>query len=1161
MALDGVVGAPETLTSRLTAGVGKRWSLLLALSWSLAGSPVDAMADRLFSSARSAPENTEAPPFEQEAPSARTIVRGGAELRTRRAEVLFDTLHTARAAGLIAPEQGGSLELNLFEDTRFKAVALRSAPTASGYSLSGRLAGVPHGTVTLVVNGDTLIGTVRTPGAVYTIESGGSGPARIRQVDPSVLPPLEEPLSPALPTPRRAESVFGSAVGGDTADDEIAIIDVLVVYTPDARDAAGGQTMMEALVDLRIAVANQAYEDSGVNQRVFLTRASEVDYREQGDNDGVLSSLQNPYDGPMDVVHEWRDQSGADLVHLILARHAVCGTSFYAHPQGMYAASKSFALSVYRCDDAAMVHEFGHNMGLLHDRYVTQNSPSGDYWHGYVNQAALQADVDESRRWRTIMAYSHQCDHSGVRCPTILRFSNPDQTYLGDPLGVSAESEETGPAGAADARRALNEVRMEVACYRAGVTDLTVAVSAAPRTVRPGATVTMDARVNNRCETDTPPGVGTLYRSTDAGDWARDMDLDTIDLDGVPGGTTITWSIAVLAPSDPGTYNYRVCLRPAGTEQRTADNCSPSVRLTVDPTASGGGSGGSAGGGGDGGLEPVNLPLVVDVGGVLELDIQFDFHDRNGPPLDYLVESANPSVAVAEVDRNSLLTIRGIGGGVAFVTVTAADDEGARVSQRFRVTVRGPVLVPLFPPASHPVREGFVRVINHSAEDGELSVEAVDDQGMRAGPVMLTLAAGAVAHFNSRDLENGNAAKGLEAGVGPGEGDWRLILDSDVDIEVLSYQRTRDGFLTGAHNVAPARDGAYHIATFNPASNPNQVSSLRLINPGSVDAELTVTGIDDAGAVRGAVRFDILPGQATTLTAADLESGAGVEGALGDGAGKWRLTVASAQPVVAMSLLESPGGHLTNLSTVSATQVGEQLGHVVPLFPSASNSLGLQGFVRVANRSAESAEVRIRPSDDRGTLYHDLTLTIGAGETAHFNSNDLELGNAEKRLLGRTGAGAGDWWLVLSSQRHIEVLSYIRTGDGFLTSMHDVAPSVDGGHWMATFNPGSNVDQVSSLRLVNPGEEDATVEIAGIDDSGAAPGSVVSLTVPGGAARTLTSAELESGADGLDGALGDGVGKWRLRVVSGRPVVVMSLLSSPTGHLSNLSIAEGRGRN
>ena len=912
--------------------------------------------------------------------------------------------------------------------------------------------------------------------------------------------------------------------------------------------------MIEALVDLRVALANQAYEDSGVSQRIFLTRASEVDYREQDDNDGVLSSLQNPYDGSMDVVHEWRDQSGSDLVHLILARHATCGTSFFAHPQNMYAAEKAFGLSVYGCDDTAMVHELGHVMGLLHDRYVTPTSPSGAYWHGYVNQAALQADVDESRRWRTIMAYWDQCNDLGLRCPTLLRFSNPDQTYLGDSLGVSAESEETGPTGAADASRALNEVRMGVACYRAGLTDLNVAVSAAPRTVRPGATVTMDVRVDNRCETDTPPGVGTLYRSPDAGDDAGDVSLDTIDLDSVPGGETITWSIAVQAPSDPGTYNYRVCLRSAETEQRAADNCSPSVYLTVD-------------GAGDGGLEPANIPLVVDVGGVLELDIRFYFSDRNGRSLDYFVESANPSVAVAEVDRNGLLTIRGIGGGVAFVTVTAADDEGARVSQRVRVTVRGPVLVPLFPRASDLLREGFVRIINHSAEDGELSVEAVDDQGMRAGPVMLTLGAGAVAHFNSRDLEEGNAGKGLEAGVGTGQGDWRLILDSDLDIEVLSYMRTEDGFLTSAHEVAPARDGVYHIATFNPGSNPNQVSSLRLINPDSEPAELTVTGIDDAGFSPGtAVQVDIPPGRATRLTAADLEAGAGVYGALGDGKGKWRLAVRSAHPVIAMSLLESPGGHLTNLSTSSPIPVSpvqqrpaEDVAHLVPLFPSASDSLGRQGFVRVLNRSAESAEVRIRPSDDEGTLYHDVTLTIGAGETAHFNSIDLELGNSQKGLAGRTGAGTGDWWLVLSSERHIEALPYIRTADGFLTSMHDVAPSDDGEHWVATFNPASNVDQVSSLRLVNPDTEDANVTISGIDDAGKSPSLVVSLTLPAGASRTVTASELESGGDGLDGALGDGAGKWRLRVVSERPVVVMSLLSSPTSHLSNLSIGEGRG--
>ena len=43
-------------------------------------------------------------------------------------------------------------------------------------------------------------------------------------------------------------------------------------------------------------------------------------------------------------------------------------------------------------------------------------------------------------------------------------------------------------------------------------------------------------------------------------------------------------------------------------------------------------------------------------------------------------------------------------------------------------------------------------------------------------------------------------------------------------------------------------------------------------------------------------------------------------------------------------------------------------------------------------------------------------LSIGAGETVHFNSNDLELGNTAKGLSGSTGAGVGDWRLVLSSE-------------------------------------------------------------------------------------------------------------------------------------------------
>ena len=80
--------------------------------------------------------------------------------------------------------------------------------------------------------------------------------------------------------------------------------------------------------------------------------------------------------------------------------------------------------------------------------------------------------------------------------------------------------------------------------------------------------------------------------------------------------------------------------------------------------------------------------------------------------------------------------------------------------------------------------------------------------------------------------------------------------------------------------------------------------------------------------------------------------------------------------------------------------------------------------------------------------------------------------------------------------------------------------------------------------------------VSGTDDSGRT-GGPVALRVPAGHSRTVTSVDLEAGGDGLVGTLGDGQGKWRLMVESDRPVRVMSLLSSPTGHLTNLSTAPG----
>ena len=467
--------------------------------------------------------------------------------------------------------------------------------------------------------------------------------------------------------------------------------------------------------------------------------------------------------------------------------------------------------------------------------------------------------------------------------------------------------------------------------------------------------------------------------------------------------------------------------------------------------------------------------------------------------------------------------------------------------------------IPFFPTASDASRDGLARVINHSGEAGEVRIEGFDEEGESYGAVVLSLEGNASVQLRSRDLESGNEDKGLSGPMEvPSTGAWRLELTSARDIEVLSYFRTADGLLTAMHDTVPSVDGIQRVAFFNPGSNFGKKSSLRLINPGDAAAAVSIVGVDDAGESPGSAVTTSLPAGATrTLTAQELEDGGdALDGALGDGTGKWRLEVESAPPIVAMSLVSSGSGHRTNLSTSPANETDGV--HFVPLLPAASNAQHRVGFVRIINRPDLSGEVAIEAFDDRGSGDEALTLSMGAHEAVQLSAHDLEEGNPDKGLSGRTGEAEGDWRLALTSALDLRVLAYVRTPDGVLSAMHDTVPNEGGVHRVAFFNPASNQGRRSVLRLINPGDAEAEVSITGVDDAGGSPGSAVTTSLPADASRTWTAQELEDGGDALDGALGDGAGKWQLRVESAQPIVVMSLLSDRAGRLTNLSTAPGR---
>lgn len=239
---------------------------------------------------------------------------------------------------------------------------------------------------------------------------------------------------------------------------------------------------------------------------------------------------------------------------------------------------------------------------------------------------------------------------------------------------------------------------------------------------------------------------------------------------------------------------------------------------------------------------------------------------------------------------------------------------------------------------------------------------------------------------------------------------------------------------------------------------------------------------------------------------------------------------------------------------------------IVPLVPSANDPRGLWGLVRLINHSPADATVGVTAVDDTGERRGSFELELAGWQTINFNSNDLEYGNMDKGIATGVGSGSGNWYLELTPSRpDIEALAYVRTGDGPLASMHTYAPNLGRAHRVPTFNPGSNSNRASRLRLINPRCPQveqmeqfcpaANVTIFGVDDAGVRSPNV-QLQIASGAVREVTAAQLEGlepDLEGLLGSLGDGEDKWQLFVSSDLPIHVMSLLENTTGQVTNLS--------